>query len=83
MAQVVFTLEDIRLSIREEARPMIEESGLRITKSVQGSFDEYKYDKMFVSVDNQLQASTTEFKDIRKLVGQHIQEIVELKACAA
>ena len=88
MAQVVSTLEDIRLSIREEVRPMIEESELRITKAVQGSFDEYehKYDKLYDSVDNQLQASTIEFKNIRRLVGQHTrhtQEIMELKARAA
>lgn len=91
MAEINFTLEDFRTMVREEVKPLIEESELRITKAVAESFSEYerKYDKRldrmdkrFDKIDSELKDIKTELKGHSRLLGLHSKEIMELKARA-
>lgn len=82
MAEINFTLEDFRIMVREEIKPLIEKSELRITKAVAESFSEYeeKYDKRFDKIDAELKDIKTELKGHSRLLALHSKEIMELKA---
>ena len=73
--------EEVRGLVREEVKQAVEESEFRITKTIQETFDQY--DQRFEDIDAQLVMIAGDVRSIRRLVGQHSKEIMELKAHTA